>query len=61
MDAGGAGRLGSMTQTSQTLRSAEDLIKAGLTPEARRAEIDRVGQTYAIGVTPTIAALIELG
>lgn len=59
MDAGGARRLGEMTQASQTLRSAADLIEAGLAAPARRAEIDRVAKTYAIGVTPTVAALID--
>jgi lysine 2,3-aminomutase len=48
-----------MTNTSATLRSAADLIAAGLAPEARREEIERVSTAYAIGVTPTIVGLID--
>ncbi len=42
-----------------TLRSAAELIEAGLAPEARRAEIDAVAKAYAIAVSPAVAALIE--
>ncbi len=48
-----------MTNPSSTLRTAADLIDAGLAPQARRAEIDAIGKTYAIGVTATVAALID--
>jgi lysine 2,3-aminomutase len=42
-----------------TLRSADDLIGAGLAPEENRAALDLVGRTYAIGLTETIANLID--
>jgi lysine 2,3-aminomutase len=41
------------------LRTADDLISAGLIPPARRDEAARVGQRYAISITPAIAALID--
>jgi lysine 2,3-aminomutase len=46
-------------KTTSTLRSADDLIGAGLAPEASRAALDLVGQTYAIGLTETFANLID--
>ncbi|MEJ0094756.1 MAG: lysine-2,3-aminomutase-like protein [Methylocella sp.] len=48
-----------MTDISLTLRSAADLISAGLAHETRREEIERISKAYAIGVTPTIARLID--
>ncbi len=48
-----------MTKRRPTLRSAADLIDAGLAPEARRAEVERIGRTYAISVSPAVAALID--
>lgn len=48
-----------MSSLSPTLRSAADLIEAGLAPEARLAELESIGRSYAIGVTPTVAALID--
>ncbi len=48
-----------MTNPRATLRSAADLIDAGLAPEVRRAEINRVAKAYAISVTPAVAALID--
>lgn len=48
-----------MTNPSLTLRTAADLIGAGLAPEARRAEIDAIAQTYAIGVTAAVVQLIN--
>lgn len=41
------------------LRSAADLIKAGLAPAAMEAEIDLVGRTYAIGLTADVMSLIN--
>ncbi|MFG1428435.1 lysine-2,3-aminomutase-like protein [Roseixanthobacter glucoisosaccharinicivorans] len=41
-----------------TLRTADDIIAAGLVPEARREELDRVGARYAVAITPDLAALI---
>ncbi len=48
-----------MTQPAKTLRTAAELIDAGLAAQERRAEIDAIAQSYAIGVTATIAALID--
>jgi lysine 2,3-aminomutase len=48
-----------MTNRRSTLRSAADLIAAGLAPAARRAEIESVAKAYAIGVSPAVAALIN--
>ncbi len=45
--------------TPRTLKSADDLIAAGLLNENRRAEAARVGERYAIAVTPAITALID--
>ena len=43
---------------SRTLRSAADLIAAGLLPEAARAAAEAVATRYAIAVTPAMAARI---
>jgi len=59
MDAGNGGCADPMSGAKPDLRSAADLIEAGLLPEDKRAEIDRVGQTYAIGLTKTMAGLID--
>jgi lysine 2,3-aminomutase len=48
-----------MSGARPVLRSAADLIEAGLLPESKRAEIERIGQAYAIGLTPAVAALID--
>jgi lysine 2,3-aminomutase len=48
-----------MTTASPTLRTGADLIDAGLAPEARRAEFEAIAKTYAIGVTATVADLID--
>ncbi|HYP57855.1 MAG TPA: hypothetical protein VEQ35_06170, partial [Beijerinckia sp.] len=45
--------------SSAGLRSADDLVAAGLIPRARQAEIERVSQSYVIGLTQTIADLID--
>jgi lysine 2,3-aminomutase len=42
-----------------TLRTAEALIAAGLAPEARRADIERVAAAYAVAVTPAVVQLID--
>ncbi len=41
------------------LRSADDLVAAGLIPEAGRADAARVAQRYAIAATVAVAALID--
>ncbi|MCO6418243.1 lysine-2,3-aminomutase-like protein [Siccirubricoccus sp. KC 17139] len=44
---------------ARTLRSAEDLIAAGLLPEAARAGVEAVAERYAIAVTPEVAGLMD--
>ncbi len=48
-----------MNEMLRPLRSADDLVLAGLVPEAARADVARVGQRYAIALTPAVAALIN--
>jgi len=43
----------------RTLRTADDLVSAGLAEPSRRDEIAAVGERYAIGVTPALARLID--
>ena len=47
-----------MKKPPATLRSAADLIGAGLVPEAKRDAIERLAAIYAIGVTGTVAGLM---
>ncbi|HTC17646.1 MAG TPA: lysine 2,3-aminomutase, partial [Stellaceae bacterium] len=42
----------------RTLRSAADLVEAGLIAPARTAAITRVAQRFELAVTPEMAALI---
>ena len=42
-----------------TLRTADDLIAAGLAPETNRADLDRVAARYAVAVTPTLTRLMD--
>jgi lysine 2,3-aminomutase len=49
-----------MTRTLATLKSARDLIDAGLVSAQRESGIAAVGQKYAIAVTPHIAQLIDV-
>jgi lysine 2,3-aminomutase len=48
-----------MTEPGRNLSSAEDLVAAGLVPEDRRRQTESVAERYAIGLTPTIAGLID--
>jgi lysine 2,3-aminomutase len=48
-----------MREPRSSLTSAADLVGAGLVPETRRGEIERVAARFAIGITPTIASLID--
>lgn len=41
------------------LRNVEDLIAAGLVPPDERVALERVAAKYAIGLTPTVEALID--
>jgi lysine 2,3-aminomutase len=43
----------------RTLRKAEDIAAAGLTPAERVAEIEAVAARYAVAITPTLADLID--
>jgi lysine 2,3-aminomutase len=45
--------------TPKTLRTAGELVAAGLVPEAQRREADAVARRYAVAVTPAMAALID--
>lgn len=48
-----------MTKSTATLRSAEDLLTAGLIEAARADDIARVGKRYAIAVTSSVVRLID--
>jgi lysine 2,3-aminomutase len=48
-----------MTHLRQTLRSARDLVDAGLVPSAAEDGLAQVGARYAIAVTPAMAELID--
>jgi lysine 2,3-aminomutase len=48
-----------MTHLRQTLRTATDLVDAGLAPATAEAGIARVAERYAIAVTPAVAELID--
>lgn len=45
--------------SGQTLRSANDLVKAGLIAPERRTEIAEIGERYAIAITPAMARLLD--
>jgi lysine 2,3-aminomutase len=42
----------------RSLRSVDDLIIAGLAPDADRAELEAVAERYAVSITPAMRALI---
>ncbi len=42
-----------------TLRTAEDLMAAGLTDKAAAADMQRVAASYAVAITPAMAVLID--
>jgi lysine 2,3-aminomutase len=44
-----------------TLRSASDLIEAGLLPDTQKDAMERLAATYAIGITGAVAELIDRG
>ena len=46
-------------RASRTLRSADDLVAAGLVPDEKRADLEAVAARYAVAVTPAMAALID--
>ncbi len=48
-----------MTKLRHTLKSAADLVEAGLAPASAEAEIARVSEHYAVAITPAMAELID--
>jgi lysine 2,3-aminomutase len=48
-----------MTATPALLRSASDLVNAGLLPASRKEAVEQLAATYAIGITGTVAELID--
>ena len=48
-----------MKRGTATLRSADDLLAAGLIDAARAADVTRLGKRYAIAVTPAVVSLID--
>jgi lysine 2,3-aminomutase len=49
-----------MSYARRTLSRAEDLVAAGLVPAARRGEISRIAERYALALTSEIAELIDV-
>lgn len=45
--------------TTESLRSVDDLVSAGLVPPDGRGTIDRVAARYAVALTPTVQGLID--
>jgi lysine 2,3-aminomutase len=48
-----------MSDARRTLKSAADLVAAGLISREREREVARVGAKYAIALTPEVVALID--
>jgi lysine 2,3-aminomutase len=48
-----------MTKLRHTLKSAADLVEAGLAPATAEADIARVSERYAVAITPAMAELID--
>ncbi len=48
-----------MTKLRHTLKTAADLVEAGLARESAEADIARVADRYAVAVTPAMAELID--
>ncbi|MCB8820991.1 lysine-2,3-aminomutase-like protein [Microvirga rosea] len=44
---------------TETLRTARDLVDAGLLPESRAQELSAVADRYAVAITPAMTALID--
>ncbi len=44
---------------ASTSRSISDLVRGGLVPEEKQAELERVAARYAVAITPAMAALID--
>jgi lysine 2,3-aminomutase len=50
-----------MTVISKTLRTAAELLDAGLAAPDQLADLERVAAQYAVAITPTVAELIDPG
>ncbi|MGO8847319.1 MAG: lysine-2,3-aminomutase-like protein [Methylocella sp.] len=48
-----------MRKPPAILRSASDLVEAGLLPDAKSEAIEQIAATYPIGITSAVAALID--
>jgi lysine 2,3-aminomutase len=48
-----------MRSPARTLRHPTELAEAGLVPDDRLGEIERVAAQYAVAISPAVAALIE--
>jgi len=48
-----------MTRLRQTLRTATDLVEAGLVPAPVEADMALVAERYAVAITPAMAELID--
>jgi lysine 2,3-aminomutase len=48
-----------MTHLRQTLRTATDLVDAGLVPASAEEELAQVAARYAVAITPAMAELID--
>lgn len=48
-----------MADNARTLRSASDLIAAGLAPERERGALDAVAARYAVAISPALAEMID--
>jgi lysine 2,3-aminomutase len=48
-----------MSAKRQLLKSAADLVDAGLVDQARRADVERVSARYSVAITPAMAALVD--
>lgn len=49
-----------MTKPSvKALRTADDIVAAGLVPRERHEDVARVGARYAVAISPAVAALID--
>jgi lysine 2,3-aminomutase len=46
--------------SSHTLRRPAELVEAGLVSPERLAELERVAAHYAVAITPSMAALVDL-
>src|SRR5262249_42059955 len=49
----------SIMTPSRTMRRPSELVEAGLVPQERFAEVERVAERYAVAITPAMAALID--